>query len=127
MSEAQLRFKMKSKLNSEDYARLTGFLDENTGASIELFPGMDFESMSISPLVIAVESFGYKLNAKIIFKQPIGFEVYENLKLNEEMRDSLSVNRRDFKLSKTIAKPTEACVVCFRVRVVGLDGQFYST
>ena len=56
--------------------------------------------------MITVEGFGYKLAAKISFEQPIGFEVYDALKHDETMRSVLSVNRRNFRLSKIPTEPS---------------------
>jgi len=105
--KAPLRFKIKNELKKTDYKRLEEFLKDNPRASIELFPGLDFEFLSASSVMITVEGFGYKLAAKISFEQPIGFEVYDALKHDETMRSLLSVNRRNFKLSKITTEPSD--------------------
>jgi len=101
-----LRFKIKNELKKTDYKRLVEFLKDNSRASIDLFPGLDLEFLSVGPVMIAVEGFGYKIAAKISFEQPIGFEVYDALKHDETMRSLLSVNRRNFKLSKITTEPS---------------------
>jgi hypothetical protein len=105
--KAPLRFKIKNELKKTDYKRLEEFLKDNPRASIELFPGLDFEFLSASSVMITVEGFGYKLAAKISLEQPIGFEVYDALKHDETMRSLLSVNRRNFKLSKITTEPSD--------------------
>jgi hypothetical protein len=102
-----LRFKIKDELKKTDYKRLIEFLKDNPSASIELFPGLDLELLSVSPVMIAVEGFGYRIDTKISFEQPIGFEVYDNLRLDDEMRSGLAVNRRNFKLSKIVTEPAD--------------------
>ena len=102
-----MRYRMKNELKKEDYVRLTEFLSENTSASIELFPGIDLEFMSISPLVVAVEDFGYSINGEVSFQQPMGLEVYDDLKLDDEIPRSLVVNYRNIKLSKVVTEASE--------------------
>jgi len=102
-----LRFKIKNELKKTDYKKLTEFLKDNPKVSIELFPGTNLEFLSVNPVVVAVESFGYKINTEISFEQPIGFEVQDDLKLDDEMRNCLTANRRNFKLSKTVTEPTD--------------------
>jgi len=96
-----LRFKIKNELKKKDYARLVEFLEENPTMSIEISPNAAFEFVSISPVAVAAEGFGYRVSAEVLFEQPIGFEVYDGLKLGDEVRSWLAVNRRSFKLSKT--------------------------
>jgi len=105
--KTSLRFKIKNELKKTDYKRLIGFLKDNPSASIELFPGLDLELLSVGPVMIAVEGFGYKIDTRISFEQPIGFEVYDNLRLDDEMRSGLAVNRRNFKLSTIVTEPTD--------------------
>jgi len=105
--KAPLRFKIKNELKKTDYKRLVKFLKDNPRASIELFLDLDLEFLSISPVRIAVEGFGYKTAAKISFEQPIGFEVYDALKPDETMHSILSANRRNFKLSKITVEPSD--------------------
>ena len=100
-----MRYKIKNNLKKADYERMEEFL--KTGASIELLPSTDLEFISVNPLVITVESFGYKIDAEILFGQPIGFEVYDDLELGDETRSVLSVNRRNFKLSKIVSEPSD--------------------
>ena len=102
-----MRYKIENELKKADYVRLTEFLSENTSASIELFPGIDLEFMSVSPLVVAVEGFGYSIKGKVTFQQPIGLEVYDDLKLDDEMRRGLAVNFRNIKLSKVVTEASE--------------------
>jgi len=99
-----LRFKIKNKLKKTDYKRFTEFLKDNPSVSIELFPGVDLDFVSASSVRVAVEGFGHKIDAEILFEQPIGFEVYDDLKLDDETRSSLAVNHRSFKLSKIVAE-----------------------
>lgn len=101
-----MRFKIKNELKKADYERLAEFLKDNSSVSIELFPGIDLEFLSTSPVMVAVESFGYKITTEISFEQPIGFEVHDDLKLDDEMRNCLTANRRNFKLSKIVTEPT---------------------
>ncbi len=102
-----LRFKIKNELKKTDYERLAVFLKDNPSVSIEVFPGVDLEFVSVVPVLVAVEGFGYKINTEILFEQPIGFEVYDNLKFDDKMRSRLAVNRRNFKLSKIVAEPAD--------------------
>lgn len=102
-----MRLKIKNELKNTDYKRLREFLKENSSASIELFSGVDLEFVSVSPVVVAVKGFGYKISTEIWFREPIGFEVFDDLKLNDEVRSGLAVNRRNFKLSKIVTEPTE--------------------
>ncbi|MFB0514267.1 MAG: hypothetical protein ACETVQ_01680 [Candidatus Bathyarchaeia archaeon] len=102
-----MRFKIKNELEDTDYKRLTDFLKDNPGISIELFPGADLEFAFVSPVTVAIEGFGYKIDTEILFEQPIGFEVYEDLKLDDEMHGYIAVNRRNLKLSMIVAEPTD--------------------
>lgn len=102
-----MRFKIKNELKRRDYKRLTEFLKDNPNVSIELFPGTDLEFVSVSPVIVAVESFGHRINTEILFEQPIGFEVHGNIKLDDEMRSVLAVDRRNFKLSKIVTETTD--------------------
>jgi len=102
-----LRFKIKNELKKTDYKRLTGFLEEKARFSIALFPGVDLEFVSVSPVIVGVEGFGHKAHAEILFKRPIGFEVFDDLELDEKTRRSIAVNRKNFKLSKIVTEPTE--------------------
>jgi hypothetical protein len=102
-----LRFKMKNKLKKDDYVRLTEFLSENTNASVGLFQGIDLEFMLVNPLVVAVEGFGYSINGDVSFQQPIGLEVNENLRLDDEIGISVLVNYGNIKLSKVVTEASE--------------------
>ena len=102
-----MRYKILNELKKADYVRLTEFLNENPGASIKLFPGIDLESILVSPLEVAVEGFGYTINGEVSFQQPVGLEVYDDLKLDDEMRRSLMVNFRNIKLSKLVTEVKE--------------------
>lgn len=102
-----MRFKIKNELKKTDYERLAEFLKDNPSVSIELFLGTDLEFVSVNPVTVAVESFGYKITTEILFGQPIGFEIHDELKLDDEMRNCLAVNRGNFKLSKIVTEPTD--------------------
>jgi len=102
-----LLYKIKNELKKLDYERLTEFLDENPSASIELFPGIDLQFMSVNPLVVTVENFGYSINGEVSFRQPIGLEVYDTLKIDDEMRRNLIVNFRNIKISKVFIEANE--------------------
>lgn len=102
-----MRFKIKNELKKADYVRLKEFLSENKSARIELFSGVDLEFILVGPVFVCVEGFAYKIHTELFFKQSIGFEVYDNLDLDNEMSTCLAVNLRDFRLSKTVAEPTD--------------------
>lgn len=102
-----MRFKIKNELKETDYKKLADFLNDSRGVSIELFPSVDLEFASVSPVMVAAEGFGYKISTEILFEQPIGFEVHDSLELDEEMYASIAVNRRNFKLSKIVAETTD--------------------
>jgi len=102
-----LRFKIKNELKKTDYKRFTEFLKDNPSVSIELFPGLYLDFVSASPVRVAVEGFGHKIDAEILFKQPIGFEIYDDLKLNDEAHISVAVNRRNLKLSRIAAEQVD--------------------
>lgn len=102
-----MRFKIKDELKKPDYKRFREFLKENSSASIKLFPGVDLEFVSVSPVVVAVEGFGYKISTEMSFRGPIGFEVFDDLKLDDEVHSGLAVNRRNFKLSKIVTEASE--------------------
>lgn len=102
-----LRFKIKNELKKTDFKRLAEFLEQNLGVSIEVLPSVDLEFISVSPVVVAVEGFGYRISTEILFEQPVGFEVYDGLKLDDEMRACLAVNRRSFKLSRIVVEPAD--------------------
>lgn len=102
-----MRFKLKNELKKADYIRLTEFLNEYRSASFVLFPGVDFEFVTINPVMVTVESFGYMINGDILFEQPIGFEVFESLKLHHKISECLEINRRQFKLSKIVTEESD--------------------
>ena len=97
-----MRFKIKVELKKADFKRLAEFLWENSGVLVEVLPHVDLEFMSISPIVVGAEGFGCRISSEVSFGQPIGFEVYDSLKIDEELRASIDVNRRDFKLSRIV-------------------------
>jgi len=102
-----LRFKIETELKKTDYDRFLDVLKDNPGVSIEVFPGVDLEFMSLSPVTVTMEGFDLRIATEILLEQPIGFEVYDNLKLDDYMRSDLTVNRRSFKLSKIVTEPTD--------------------
>jgi hypothetical protein len=102
-----MRFKINNELKEPDYRRLREFLKKNSSASIELFPGADFEFLSVSPVVVVVEGFDYKISIEVLFREPIGFEIFDDLKLDDDVRSVLAVNRRNFRLSKIVTEESE--------------------
>lgn len=102
-----MRFKIKNELKTTDHKKLTEFLKENPSVSIELLPSADLEFASVGPVVVAVEGFGYRISTEILFEQPIGFEVHDDLKLDDEMLSCLEMNRRNFKLSRIVTEPAD--------------------
>ncbi|MGD8505749.1 MAG: hypothetical protein PVF15_03700 [Candidatus Bathyarchaeota archaeon] len=100
-------FKIGNELKHSDYKRLTDFLKDNENISIEIFLGVDLDFVSINPITVAVEGFGYKIDAEAVLKQPIGFEVYNGLKLDDDTNASIRVNRRNLKLSKIVAEQVD--------------------
>jgi hypothetical protein len=105
-SEKSLRFKIRNELEDADYNRLANFLKDRQSVSIELFPGTALDFVSARPVTVAVEGFGYKIDAETSFEQPIGFEVYDDLKLEDE-HAHIAVNRRNLKLSKIVAEQVD--------------------
>lgn len=105
--ETPLRFRIESELKRTDYRRLRESLRKDSQISIELFPGANFEFVSVSAVVIAAEKFGYKIKTEISFKQPIGFEVYDHLELDEDVHTNLAVNRRGLRLSRIVIEPSD--------------------
>lgn len=99
-----MRFKITNELKKTDYKRLTEFLRSKTNVSIELLPSVDLEFVSVSPTTVAVEGFGYRIDTETSFQEPIGFEVCDNLGLENETRVSLTINRKNFGLSKIVTK-----------------------
>ncbi len=102
-----LRFRIQSELKRTDYRRLRESLRKDSQISIELFPGANFEFVSVSAIAIAAEKFGYKIKTEISFKQPIGFEVYDHLELDEDVHTNLAVNRRGLRLSRIVIEPSD--------------------
>lgn len=102
-----MRFRIESELKRTDYRRLRESLRKDSQISIELFPGANFEFVSVSAVVIAAEKFGYKIKTEISFKQPIGFEVYDHLELDEDVHTNLAVNRRGLRLSRIVIEPSD--------------------
>jgi hypothetical protein len=102
-----LRFKIENELKKTDYRRLEEFLKQIPSVSVGILPRVDLEFISISPVVVMVEGFGYKIRTEILFEQPVGFEVFDSLKLDDEMRTCLAVNRRSFKLSRIVTESAD--------------------
>ena len=102
-----LRFKIKNQLEKIDYKRLVEFLKKNPTVSIELFSGVNLKFLSVSPVAVGVDGLGYKIDAEILFEQPIGFEVYDDLKFDSEVHGFIAVNRRNLKMSKIVAEPID--------------------
>jgi hypothetical protein len=102
-----LRFKIRNELKKKDYAGLAEFLQANPTVSIEILPSATFEFASVSPVAVVAEGFGYRISTEVLFEQPIGFEIYEGLKLDDEMQSCLAVNRRNFRLSKIVTEPVD--------------------
>lgn len=105
--EVFLRFKLKNELRKTDYKRLAEFLAENPRMSVEVLPSMDLEFVSVGPVDVAVEGYGYRISTEVLFRQPIGFDVYDGLNLEDEIRSCLGVNRRSFQLSKVVTEPAD--------------------
>lgn len=102
-----MRFKIKNELRESDYKRLIEYLKDVPTISVELFHGLDLDFVSVSSVLVAVEGLGYKISTEILFQEPIGFEVYDDLNLDPEMRSTLLVNRRDFRLSKIVEEAAD--------------------
>ncbi len=98
-----MRLRIRNELQDADYYRLVNFLQNFQSVSMELFPKVDLNLVSISPVTIAVDGPGYKLDVETSFVQPIGFEVYGKLKLGE-VHAHITVNRGDLKISKIVAE-----------------------
>lgn len=96
-----------NELKKTDYERLGGFFEEHQKMSIEVLPSVDFEFLSVNPVVVAVEGYGYRISTEVLFKQPIGFEISDSLKLDYEMASCLAVNRRSFGLSKIVMESVD--------------------
>ena len=105
--EAFLRFKVKNDLKKADYRRLVEFLAGNPRMPIVVLSGADLEFVSIGPVMVAVQCQGYGISAEVLFRQPIGFEIYEDLKVDDVMRPCIEVNRRSFRLSKVVTQPAD--------------------
>ena len=105
--KTSLRFRIENELKRTDYRRLQESLRKDSRISIELFPGANFELVSVSAIVIAAEKFGYKIKTEISFKQPIGFEVYGHLELDDDVQTNLAVNRRGLRLSRIVIEPSD--------------------
>lgn len=102
-----MRFGITNRLNKTDFERLVELAKDCAGFIIELSPGVDFEHVSISPIVFAADGFGYRIDATASFAEPIGFEVCDRLGLENEAHIRLTINRRDIKLSQMLAEPTD--------------------
>ena len=110
-----MRFKIEVDLKKADYKRLAEFLEQNREVLIEVLPGVDLEFISIGPVVVAPEGFGYRISSEVLFERPVGFEVYNGLKLDDDMNASLAVNRRNFKLSRIVTESADLEVELNRV------------
>ncbi|NIO36342.1 hypothetical protein GTO27_01420 [Candidatus Bathyarchaeota archaeon] len=102
-----MRFKIKNKLTKTDYERLVEFVKDNTGFSVAFPRAIDFEHVSVSPVNITAEDFGFRIDTETSFTEPIGFEVYDNLGLDNKTHIDLKINRRNFKLSKVVMEPSD--------------------
>jgi hypothetical protein len=105
--EISLRFKMTSSLRKADYERLAEFAKNHSGTPIALSPASDFQHVSVSPITVAAEGSGLRIDAEVSFKEPIGFDVSDNLRLKNETRIDVKINRRNFKLSTTGSEPKD--------------------
>ena len=102
-----LRLNIKNELKETDYKNLIEFLKDDTSVSIELFPGLDLDFISVSPVTVVVQGLSYKIKAEILLEESIGLEVYANLKLSDEWHSGLEVNRRNFRLSRIVVEPID--------------------
>lgn len=102
-----MRFKIINRLKKIDYERLAEFIKNHTGFSTEIFPGIDFEYVSVSPIIVSVEGIGFRIDAETSFIEPIGFEVCDKLGLENETHVDLTINRRNFIISKIVTEPTD--------------------
>ena len=102
-----MRFKITNRLKNVDYERLAEFTKNYAGFFIELFPEIGFEHVSVSPIIIAVEGFGFRIDAETSFAEPVGFGLCDNLGLVNETHVNLTINRRNFRLSKVVTDPTD--------------------
>jgi hypothetical protein len=102
-----MRFKIKNELKETDYMRFREFFKENPSTLIELFLGVNLKFLSVGPVVVAVEGFGYEISTEILFREPIGFDVFDDVKLDDDVRGGLAVNRRNFKLSKIVTEASQ--------------------
>ena len=102
-----LRFKIRKELKKTDFRRLKEFIRDKPNVPIAIPLHLDLEFMSISPLILALESRGYRMYTEISFQEPIGFEVYDNLCLENEKHIDLTVNRRKFRISKIVSEPRD--------------------
>jgi hypothetical protein len=105
--EIPLRFKITSRLGKADCERLAEFAQNRPGTPIALSPASDFEHVFVSPITVAAEDSGLRIDAEISFTEPIGFEVSDNLGLKNETHIDVKINRRNFKLSKTGSEPKD--------------------
>ena len=110
-----MRFKIEVELKRADYKRLSEFLKRNREVSIEVLPGVDLGFISVGPVAVAAERFGYRISSEVLFERSIGFDVCDDLKLDDDMHASLAVNRRNFKLSRTVTESANMEVELNRV------------
>jgi len=102
-----LRFRIINKLKKPDYEILCDFLNENRDAIIELLPRMDFESFMVEPLTLTAIEKGYLLCTELIFQQPIGLDIYESLRIGDELKRCIKVNYRNIKMSISSQKENQ--------------------
>lgn len=104
--EIPLHFKIGARLKAADYERLAEFIQNRPGFSIELFPEIDLGHVSVSAITVTAEGLSFRIAAGISFTEPIGFEVSDNLRLEDETCIDLKINRRGFKLSRRATEVT---------------------
>ncbi|MCW4051861.1 MAG: hypothetical protein NWE78_01460 [Candidatus Bathyarchaeota archaeon] len=102
-----MRFKITNGLKKTDYRRLSELFKNSTGFSFEFFPSIDFEHVSVSLTTVAVEGSRFKIVAEASFTEPIGFEVCDNLGLESETHVDLTINRRNFIISKIVTEQAD--------------------
>jgi hypothetical protein len=94
-------------LDDNDYVRMKNVLDDNPNTPLKLLSCKDFEFVKFHPFSVSVEGFGYSLNGKVSFQQPIGLKVFEFLELDKETSRKLSVNYKNIKLSKSVLEASK--------------------
>lgn len=99
----RLRYRIENRLKKEDYKQILDFLDQKDG-SIQLYPGKDFEFVSLSPLLISIKDTEYSIEIEANFRLPLGIDVLEDLSLSSECGKSIIANYKNVRLSKTFTK-----------------------